>query len=63
MTGTKFSFWAYGILAIAAFAMLLYTTTSLSGRSDIGNPLLGISVFIVAAFVIYMFAKLLVQRF
>jgi VIT1/CCC1 family predicted Fe2+/Mn2+ transporter len=63
MTGTKFSFWAYGILAIAAFAMLLYTTTSLSERSDIGNPLLGISVFIVAAFVIYMFAKLFMRRF
>ncbi|MGF3572208.1 MAG: hypothetical protein ACQXXG_02125 [Candidatus Bathyarchaeia archaeon] len=63
MTGTKFSFWAYGILAIAAFAMLLYTTTSLSGHSDIGNPLLSISVFIVVAFVIYMFAKLFMRRF
>jgi VIT1/CCC1 family predicted Fe2+/Mn2+ transporter len=58
---TKFSFWAYGILAIAAFAMLLYTTTSLSGRPDIGSPLLNIAGFIVVAFIVYMFAKLLLR--
>lgn len=61
--GTKFSFWAYGILAVAAFAMLLYATTSISGYPEVGNPLLGIAVLIVVAFILYMFAKLLVRRY
>lgn len=61
--GAKFSFWAYGILAVAAFALFLYTITSLSGRSDVGIPLFGIAVFIVVAFIFYMFAKLFVRRF
>jgi len=60
--GTKFSFWAYGILAIAAFAMFLYVTTSLAGREDVGNPLLQIAVLIVVAFLIYMFIKLLMRK-
>ena len=60
--GTKFSFWAYGILAIAAFAMLLYVTTSLAGRTDIGSPLLQMAILIVVAFVLYMFAKLFMGR-
>lgn len=55
----KFSFWAYGILAVATFAMFLYVTTSIGGYSDVGTPLLGITQFIVIAFVAYMFAKLL----
>ena len=61
--GTRFSFWAYGILAIAAFAMFLYATTSIGGYSEVGNPLLGIAVFIVIAFIFYMFAKLFVRRY
>ena len=56
--GTKFSFWACGILAIAAFSMFLYVSTSLVGREDVGNPLLQISVFIIGSFLIYMFIKL-----
>lgn len=61
--GTKFSFWAYGILAVAAFAMLLYAATSLSGHPEVGDPLLRIAMLIIGAFIFYMFAKLLVRRF
>jgi len=61
--GTKFSFWAYGILAIAAFAMFLYTITSIGGYPEVGNPLLGIAVLIIVAFILYMFAKLLVRQY
>lgn len=60
--GIKFSFWSYGILAIAALGMFLYTTTSISGRPDIGSPLLSMTNFIVVAFIFYMFAKLLIRR-
>jgi hypothetical protein len=60
--GVSFKFWAYGILAIAALAMFLYVSTSLAGRADIGQPLLLIAAFIIVAFVIYMFAKLLLGR-
>jgi VIT1/CCC1 family predicted Fe2+/Mn2+ transporter len=59
--GVSFKFWAYGILAIAALAMVLYFSTSLAGRSDIGQPFIWIAGFIVVAFVIYMFAKLFVR--
>jgi len=59
--GVSFKFWAYGILAIAALAMVLYVSTSLAGRGDVGQPLLWITVFIVVAFVIYMFAKRFVR--
>jgi len=59
---TKFSFWAYGILAVAAFAMFLYTTTSLAGRADVGGPLLNVAILIVVTFIIYMFAKLIARK-
>jgi hypothetical protein len=50
-----FKFWAYGILALAALAMVLYVSTCIAGRADIGEPLLGIAAFIVVAFIVYMF--------
>lgn len=59
---TKFSFSAFGILAVACFAMLLYVTTSLSGRVDVGAPLLTIAGTIVVAFILYMFVKLVMSR-
>lgn len=58
----KFSFWAYGILAIAALSLVLYTSSSLGGRIDIGAPLLNLAGLIVGAFIIYMFVKLLMRR-
>mgnify|MGYP000483425331 CR=1 FL=1 len=60
--GAKFSFWAYGILAIAAFALFLYVGSCLAGRPDIGNPLLTLASFIVIAFIVYMFVKLALTR-
>jgi len=60
---TRFSFWAYGILAVAAFAMFLYVITSLSGFENIGLPLLWLAVLIVVSFIFYMFAKLFIGRY
>ena len=51
----KFSFWAYGILAIAALAMFLYATTSVGGYPEVGEPLLNLAYLIVVAFIAYMF--------
>jgi len=61
MAGISFKFWAWGILAIAALALFLYVFVNLGGRPDIGWPLLGIAVFIVVAFIVYMFAKLVLS--
>jgi hypothetical protein len=58
----SFKFWGYGILAIAALAMVLYVFTNVGGYPDIGGPLLDIAVFIVVAFMVYMFAKLIIGQ-
>jgi hypothetical protein len=58
----KFSFWAYGILAIAALALVLYTSSSLGGHPDIGGPLLNLAELIVGAFIVYMFVKLVLRH-
>ena len=60
---TKFSFWAYGILAIAAFCIFLYVSSTIAGLPDLGTPLLGIAQFIVVTFVVYMFAKLIMNKY
>ena len=60
---TKFSFWAYGILAIAAFSILMYATSSIAGYPEVGIPLLGMAQLIVLAFVVYMFTKLILKRY
>jgi hypothetical protein len=54
----KFSFWAYGILAIAALTLVLYVATSESGLTSVSNNLWDLTVFIVIAFIVYMFIKL-----
>jgi hypothetical protein len=54
----SFKFWGYGILAIAALAMVLYVFTNVGGYPDIGGPLLDIAIFIVVVYVFYMFFKL-----
>jgi len=55
----RFNFWAYGILAVAAFALFLYYASEMANRPDVGDPLLSISSFIIIAFIVYMFVKLM----
>jgi hypothetical protein len=59
----SFKFWASGLLAIAALAMVFYVLTSLAGHSDVGQPLLMIAMIIIVTFIIYMFAKLFLRRY
>ena len=59
--GIKFSFFAYGILAVAALLFVLYfvgQTEQFSVSDEAIRPLLYLGGFIVVAFIIYMFAKL-----
>jgi hypothetical protein len=56
-----FKFFAYGILAVAAFLFFLYflgNTSQYSVSEETTQPLLYLGGFIVIAFIIYMFAKL-----
>jgi hypothetical protein len=59
----KFSFFAYGILAVAAFCFALYVWVNMpqsgvENPEEIGPPLLYLGGFIVVMFIIYMFVKL-----
>lgn len=59
----KFSFFAYGILAVAAFCLALYVwinmpQSGVENPEEIGLPLLYLGGFIVVMFIIYMFVKL-----
>jgi hypothetical protein len=54
-----FKFFAYGILAVAAFLFLLYFLGQTEQyKIENGEPFLYLGGFIVIAFIIYMFAKL-----
>jgi len=59
--GIKFSFFAYGILALAALLFFLYFV-GLTGQFQIDKealqPFLYLGGFIVVMFIIYMFVKL-----
>jgi membrane protein YdbS with pleckstrin-like domain len=50
-------------IAVAAIAMILSFVANQTGRPDIGFPFLTLAYFIVIVFIIYMFVKLLIQRF
>ena len=59
--GIKFSFFAYGILAIAALLFVLYflgQTSQFEVSNEALQPLLYLGGFIVVMFIIYMFVKL-----
>lgn len=59
--GIKFSFFAYGILAIAALLFVLYflgKTPQFNVSGESLQPLLYLGAFIVVMFIIYMFVKL-----
>jgi hypothetical protein len=57
--GIKFSFFAYGILAIAALALLLAFSSSQIGQFDWASNFFNLAVLIVVLFILYMFVKLL----
>ena len=60
--GIKFSFFAYGILAVAALLFVLYflgQTSQFQVDNETLQPFLYLGAFIVVAFIIYMFAKLM----
>ncbi len=54
----KFSFFAYGILAIGALAMVLTLTSTQIGEGEWAGNFFSLSVFIVVSFILYMFVKL-----
>jgi hypothetical protein len=58
----KINLFAYSILTVAIIAMILSFLANQTGRPDIGFPFLTLAYFIVIAFIIYMFVKLIMQR-
>ena len=66
MLGIKFSFWAYGILAIAALGMFLWFGASFQEPtpqlSEFTASMEGLVTLIVAAFLVYMFLKLIMRK-
>jgi len=57
--GIKFSFVAYGILAIAALALVLSFSSTQVGQSDWAGNFFSLATFIVVLFIVYMFVKML----
>lgn len=55
----KFSFFAYGILAIAALALVLSFSSNQVGQGDWAGNFFGLATFIVVLFIFYMFVKML----
>lgn len=55
----KFSFFAYGILAISALALVLSFSSAATGQNDWANNFFGLGSLIAFAFLAYMFIKLL----
>lgn len=55
----KFSFFAYGILAICALALFLAFSSSQTGQEDWAGSFFNLATLIVVLFIFYMFVKLL----
>lgn len=55
----KFSFVAYGILAICALALVLAFSSSQTGNMEWASNFYDLAILIVVLFVLYMFVKLL----
>lgn len=55
----KFAFFAYGILAIGALALVLAFSSSQTGNSQWATNFFYLAVGITLLFFLYMFAKLL----
>jgi hypothetical protein len=56
--GVKFSFWAYGILAICALALILAFSSSQTGNLTWATNFYNLAILIVVLFILYMFLKL-----
>lgn len=54
----KFSFWAYGILAIAALALVLYVVASQSGLTEVSTNLWNLVLLMVVVLILYVIIKL-----
>lgn len=61
MVAIKFTFFAYGILAIAALALLLSFVSDSIGKS--GSAYFGLAVVIVLVFFLYLFLKMFKGRY
>ena len=59
--GMKFSFWAYGILAICALSLFLVLPAAKLGEGNWAGSFFGFGVFIGSMFILYMFVKLLMR--
>jgi len=57
--GIKFSFFAYGILAICALSLVLAFSSSQTGYEDWATNFYNLAVLIAVLFIIYMFVKIL----
>lgn len=55
----KFSFFAYGILAICALALVLAFSSSQTGHEGWAQNFYYLAIFIVVLFIFYMFVKLM----
>ena len=55
----KFSFWAFGILAICALGLFMVPTFLAMGQEGWASNYFSLSVFIAVMFLVYMFTKLL----
>jgi len=57
--GIRFSFVAYGILAVCALALVLAFSSAQIGEEDWAKNFFSLATFIVVLFIVYMFFKLL----
>ena len=53
----KFSFFAYGILAVCALALVLAFTSSETGQTGLSSSFFNLAVLIIVVFFIYMFVR------
>ena len=54
----KFVFYAFGVLAVAAFALFLSIPASATGNPQLSSQMFNLAEGIVVVFFLYMFAKL-----
>jgi hypothetical protein len=58
----KFTFWAFGILAICALSLFMVPTLLAMGQGQWASNYFNLGVVIASMFLVYMFAKLLIGR-